>query len=75
MFFQAEAAKQPAGPVVRWGGQARDLGQHVLELVEGLIVRDLLLVLRRRDVLQGQIRGRAHTVASAAIPRPTMLLT
>jgi multidrug efflux pump len=24
-FYQAETAKQPAGPVVRWGGQARDL--------------------------------------------------
>ncbi|MBC6982729.1 efflux RND transporter permease subunit [Caulobacter sp. 17J80-11] len=24
-FFQTEAAKQPAGPSVRWGGQARDL--------------------------------------------------
>jgi multidrug efflux pump len=24
-FFEAEAAKQPPGPVVRWGGAARDL--------------------------------------------------
>jgi multidrug efflux pump len=24
-FFQAEAAKQQAGPIIRWGGQARDL--------------------------------------------------
>jgi multidrug efflux pump len=24
-FFRAEAAKQPAGPVIQWGGQARDL--------------------------------------------------
>jgi multidrug efflux pump len=24
-FFRAEAAKQPTGPTVRWGGQARDL--------------------------------------------------
>lgn len=24
-FFQAEAAKQPPGPIIQWGGQARDL--------------------------------------------------
>jgi len=46
-WFQAQAAKQPAGPVIQWGGQARDFleSSGAVGLAFGLAILLVFLVL------------------------------
>ena len=46
-FFNAQAARQPAGPIIQWGGQARDLleSSGAVGLAFGLAILLVFLVL------------------------------
>ena len=47
-FFEQQAAQQPAGPAIRWGGQARDLREAGNAVLVAFALALLLVFLARR---------------------------